>query len=265
MSWLNKFVALVALAAHAQAFASKVASQSGQFVLDGSASDGQGSLATGPSLHIKVEGRGCETFKPDVATMEVRIYAENETESIARAEFDRAEETMSRLINSSLAMAEWKQFSLRSSNNAETSRPSRFRGLDKDEEPTYSFSRRLTGHLDSVDLVTDLATNLTSLPNVQVRWVNWALLEETERAARFSTSKKAMKQCFENGRVYADALGYTTLKLVEVDEQYNYVEEAEEDVEKHGRMYFFDDSSDDFLTPRNLESCNNVKCAFILS
>jgi len=257
MIWTRNLITLLFAAGQTQVLALQKSDHAGQAALaDEQSWKGTNSHKLAPTMTVNVEGSATATYEPEVACLDIRVSAQNETEQSARAAWKAAADGVSELLKENPSVAEWERFPERLHNDDEKL-PGRFRSKD-DEKTEPTVSSQFTGRVESPDMVSILAKDLTKIDHVSISWVRWVLSEETKALAKMAAKESAIRDCLDAGQRYVDVLGYSTMELVGIDEQYTFFEESD----RSYRGYYFEDGPD--VEPQMVQGETHVKCSIRL-
>lgn len=116
----------------------------------------------------------------------------------------------------SAALAHWSMTSLTTTSYM----PADENGNDlKDADRMYSAVTTFDIRVRDFDKLGAFATRLSNSQHVKIKNIDWALTEPTKKAFESELRKMAAKDALQRARDYAEALGLTTVKPIELDEQ----------------------------------------------
>lgn len=254
MNWTLKTIALLFAAGQTQVLALRRFDRDGQAILNEQPWKASDSQKLAPTMTVNVHSTATAIFEAERASMTIEVSAKNETEHSARAAWTTAAELVAEILETTASVTDWKQSPARTYNAKEEFFSRRWMDDSEDDSPTIA--NRFTVTVENPDMVESLRKRLTGIENVGARWVNWELSEENTKAAKMSTSKAAIKDCLKVGQRYADALDYSTVELVGIDEQYDYLNSLEDG--DSGKVVRAEEDVE--FTPQKVEAFTEVRC-----
>jgi len=257
MNWTLKLIALLSAAGQTQVLAKRNFNRFDQAVLGEVPWKASDSQKLAPTMTVNVQGTASATFEPDRASIRIEVSAKNETEHSARAAWKTAAELVAEIIDSTSSVTEWRQSPSRTYDSSQ-SWP---RSFDDSDDHSPTVANHFTAQLNALDMVDSLMKKVAGIEHVAARWAYWDLSEENKTSAVMSTNKASIKHCLDAGQRYADTLGYSTMELVGLDEQYNYLDSMED--ESREKVTRTDEDPEEFK-PQKVVAFTEVKCSIRL-
>ncbi|GAB7340077.1 hypothetical protein MBLNU457_6570t1 [Dothideomycetes sp. NU457] len=252
MNWTTKVIAFLFAAGQTQALVRL--DRDGQAILNEEPWKASDSQKLAPTMTVNVHSSATATYEAECASLHIEVSAKNETEHVARAAWKTAADLVAEIVESTASVTEWKQSPSRTWNSKDEFYSRRY--IDDSEDRSPSVSNHFEVKVENPDMVASLKKRLAGIENVGARWISWELSEEHTTAAKMATSKAAIKDCLKVGQRYADALEYSNLELVGIDERYDYLSSMED--EENVRVTRAEEDVD--FKPQKVQAFTEVIC-----
>lgn len=178
-----------------------------------------------PQLDIDVTGESSLMLAPERAVLRVEVHSRTTgddekctTQAITAA---RAVEKILRANSANDSIDYWSRTSL-----AETDYTPHWTERNPDPPTEYTSRVSFDCHVQKFSRLGPLIHDLTSIPHVHSRGVEWVLTPETQNAHRSALRAQAAQNARQKAQEYAVALGYQDVWAVDVRESAAYTRAA---------------------------------------